>query len=171
VASSTSGDRLDRCLVWVHRVEDGVLALLLGGMILLASAQIFLRNLAETGLVWADPVLRALVLWVGLLAALVASRANNHISVDVLSRLLRGRAKVAVQALTCFFTTAVCGLLAYHAGRFVVSEWQAGTEAFLGIPAWAVEAVLPFAFGLMALRYAILCAQRSREVFGRQGAT
>jgi len=169
VATRVVGDPLERCLRWLHRVEDGVLALLLGGMILLASAQIFLRNLAETGLVWADPVLRALVLWVGLLAALVASRADNHISVDVLSRLLRGRAKVAAQAITCLFTAGVCAALAYHAGRFVASEWEAQTEAFLGVPAWAVQAVLPFAFGLMAVRYGLLCAQRVRAALAGKG--
>jgi TRAP-type C4-dicarboxylate transport system permease small subunit len=133
-------------------------------MILLASAQILLRNVAETGLVWADPVLRVLVLWVGMLAALVASRTDNHISVDVLSRLLRGRPKVAVQAGTCLFTAGVCALLAYHAGRFVVSEWEARTEAFLGVPAWIFELILPLAFGLIAVRYALLCAQRLRGV-------
>jgi TRAP-type C4-dicarboxylate transport system permease small subunit len=138
-------------------------------MILLASAQIFLRNVAETGLVWADPVLRALVLWVGLLAALVASRTDNHISVDVLSRLLRGRAKVAAQATACLFTAAVCAVLAYQAGRFVASEWEAQTEAFLGLPAWAVQAILPLAFGLIAVRYTLLGAQRARVFFAGKG--
>jgi len=164
VASKAPGGGVERCLEWLHRLEDAVLAVLLGGMIVLASAQIFLRNLAETGLVWADPVLRVLVLWVGLLAALVASRADNHISVDVCSRLLRGRAQAGAKAVTHLFTAAVCAVLAYQSGRFVASEWQAGTEAFLGVPTWSVELILPFAFGLIGVRYGLLCVRRLKEL-------
>ena len=163
--SRADRDLLGRCVRWLHRLEDGVLAVLLGGMVLLASSQILLRNVAETGLSWADPALRALVLWTGMLAALVGSRADNHISVDVLSRFLRGRAKAAAQAITSVFAAAVCAVLAYHAGRFVASEWDAGVEAFLGVPTWAVETVLPFSFGFIAVRYGLLSARRLRALF------
>ena len=53
--------------------------LLLTGMILLATTQILMRNLWDTGLAWADPSLRIAVLWVALLGALAATRDDNHI--------------------------------------------------------------------------------------------
>ena len=37
---------------------------------------------------------------------------------------------------------------------FVESEREFGGDAFLGIPAWALESVMPFAFAVIALRYA-----------------
>ena len=58
----------------LHRVEDAVLALLLGAMILLAPLQIALRLFFNEGLTWADPLIRVLVLWVGLFGAISASR-------------------------------------------------------------------------------------------------
>ena len=51
---------------WVkrlHRAEDALLVLLLSVMIGLASTQILLRNLLDSGFVWIDPLLRVLVLW------------------------------------------------------------------------------------------------------------
>jgi len=156
---------LVRCQDAIHRVEDLVLALLLSAMILLASAQIFLRNLFDSSLSWGDPLLRILVLWIGLLGALAASRGNRQITVDVITRLLKGRAQSAVRAVASVFTTTVCGLLAYHAGRFVEMERAAGTPAVAGLPAWPFELVMPFAFGMICLRYALAVVTHIRLVW------
>jgi len=56
-----------RILTYIHRLEDGLLSLLLLSMIGLAAAQIFMRNLFDYGFVWADPLLRIMVLWALLL--------------------------------------------------------------------------------------------------------
>ena len=60
------------------RLEDALLVALLGVLLLLASTQILLRNLFDAGLTWADPLLRVLVLWLGLLGARV-SRPRQRI--------------------------------------------------------------------------------------------
>jgi len=147
---------LVRAIAGLHWVEDAVLALLLLSMIIIASAQIFLRNLFDTSIVWGDPLLRMLVLWLGLLGALAASRGDRHISVDVLSRVLTGRVRSVAQAVATAFTVGVCTLLAWHAGRFVAFDREAGVVAVASLPAWISELVMPFAFGLIAVRYALL---------------
>ena len=134
-------------------------------MIVLASMQIFLRNLFDSSVSWGDPLLRILVLWVALLGALAASRGNRQITVDVLTRLLEGRAKSAAQAVASVFTTAVCGVLAFHAGRFVEMERVTGTTAVAGLPAWLFELVMPLAFGLACLRYALQTAGQLRDAW------
>ena len=48
-------------------MEDGILVVLLSVMILLAAAQILLRNVFDIGLFWGDQTLRILVLWVSLM--------------------------------------------------------------------------------------------------------
>jgi len=50
-------------------MEDGILVVLLSVMILVAAAQILLRNFFDIGLSWGDQALRILVLWVGLMGA------------------------------------------------------------------------------------------------------
>ena len=42
-------------------------------------------------------------------------------------------------------------------GRLVVLDYEAGTLAFSNVPAWVVELILPFGFGVIALRYLFLC--------------
>ena len=124
VSHSTSA--LARALWLLHRVEDGAIAFLLGAMVLLAPAQIALRNLFDTSLAWGDPLVRMLVLWVGLLGALAASRGDRHIQVDVLSRLASRRLAAAATVVTAGFTSLVAGLVAWHSTRLVLSEYAFG---------------------------------------------
>jgi TRAP-type C4-dicarboxylate transport system permease small subunit len=146
-------DYLKQGIRWIARLEDTLLALLLLIMILIAGSQILLRNLFDSGFVWADPMLRVLVLWLGLLGAMVATRDDNHIRIDILSRYLSPRFKSAAQLVTSLFTSVVSAIIAYHAGRFVYMEWQDGSVLFAGVPAWACEIIIPIGFGMIALRY------------------
>lgn len=134
-------------------VEDALLVVLLGAMIGLAATQIVLRNLFEAGITWADPLLRVTVMWVGLLGAMVATRQDNHISIDLLTRYVSGRAASVSHAVAALFTGVVCAVLAWHGGRFVTIDWDAGTMAFAGVPAWLCELIIPIGFGVMALRF------------------
>ena len=159
---------MQRVLRVIHGFEDALLALMVAVMIFLAGSQILLRNLFDTGFAWADPVLRLLVLWVGLLGALAASRTDKHIAIDVFSRLLGPRALAATRSITTLFTAAVSGLIAYHAGRFVAMEREANIIGVAGMPAWLLELIIPVGFGLIAVRYLVLCALRLRAGFGAE---
>ena len=146
-----------------------MLAVLLGAMILLAPLQIALRGVLGTGTVWVDPLLRVLVLWLGLLGAVAASRESRQITMDVLARMLTGRARAAVGAVTNVFTSAVAGLVAYHGARFVASEFHFESVAFSGIPSWGLASVIPFAFAAIALRHVGFAALDLRTLFRGEG--
>ncbi len=122
-------------------------------MILLAAGQILLRNFWGIGVVWVDPLLRVMVLWAGLFGAMAATRDNNHITVDVFSRLLTPAWRRRSRRLSGLFAMLVCSVLAYHGARFVWMDYQAGTTAFSEIPSWCCELVIPLAFTIMAWRF------------------
>ena len=80
--------KLQRVKLAIKAIEDGLLVVLLTGMIGLGVAQILLRNLWQTSLSWGDPLLRIALLWLTLLGAIVATRDRNHIRIDLLSHFL-----------------------------------------------------------------------------------
>lgn len=151
--SSTS--ILNSLLRKLHRVEDSILAILLFGMIFLAASQIFLRNLFDSGIVWADPLLRVMVLWIGLLGALAATRENKHITIDLLPRFLSEKMRELTKVITNLFSSVIAAILAYHSFRFVMMDYESQSKAFSDIPAWTMEIILPIAFALISLRFTI----------------
>jgi len=151
-ARSSWTSRLSRV---IRAVEDVILALVLSVMIGLAATQIVLRNVFDAGLMWADPMLRVMVLWVGLLGAIVATRMDKQITVDVLSRLLPSRWTAAARVVTDLFTAGVSLILAWHAGRLVIDERLVGTVAFANVPMWVCESILPVAFLVIGVEYLV----------------
>ncbi|MCF6211767.1 MAG: TRAP transporter small permease [Gammaproteobacteria bacterium] len=134
------------------RLEDGLLVLLLGAMILLAGSQIILRNFFETGIDWGPPLLRVLVLWLALLGGMAATRADNHIAIDLISRFLPEHLKRIADATTRLFTAIVCGIVAWYAAQFVWMEYQDQMILFARVPAWTAEIIIPIGFAIIGLR-------------------
>jgi len=144
-----------RSIQVLHTIEDGMMVGILTSMIILATGQIVLRNLFDTSLSWGDPLIRVMVLWTALFGAMTATRLNNHIKIDLLSRFLSQRLIRWSNRITNGFAAAISGLIAWHAGRFVLFEKEDATILFAQIPAWVCELIIPIAFAIMALRLAL----------------
>lgn len=151
---------------WLHRIENGVLAVLVLILVALAGAQIFMRNLFGGGFSWADPFLRTLVVWTAMLGALSAVRDDKHIAVDVLQRFLPPRAQRAARAVTLLFAAAICVMLAWYGLTLVGIDWDGGAKSEFGLPNWLLESILPLGFGLMALRFALRAFAPPMQVHG-----
>ncbi|WP_299978415.1 TRAP transporter small permease [Desulfobacula sp.] len=137
----------------LQKIEDSILIGLLLSMIFMAVLQIVLRNLFDSGILWGDELIRVLVLWIGLIGAMVASRNNHHISIDVISRYLPDQIKEQTTFIIYIFTALVCAVMAYFSLKFVMMERQDGLMAFTNIPAWICESIIPVAFAIISLRY------------------
>ncbi len=137
----------------ITRLEELIMALLLGAMILLAGSQILLRNLFDSGLVWADPVLRIMVLWIALFGALAATRDHRHLRIDLVSHTLSETNQALLAKLHDLFSAVVCLTIGWHAARFVYVEWQEGSTLFSNVPAWLGELIIPLGFTLMGLKF------------------
>ena len=144
---------LGRLWRWGKRAEDLLLAALLLAMVVLAVLLIVLRNAFDSGIVWGDELLRILVLWLCLVGSIAASRDDNHLAIDVVSRFLPAPFQSLARALTHFFTAAICATIAWYAWKFVRIEAEFGARVLGQWPSWAVQSILPVGFALIAYRY------------------
>jgi TRAP-type C4-dicarboxylate transport system permease small subunit len=143
-------------LSFVARLEDAVLMLILVGMVLLAFIQILLRNIFGIGLIWIDPLVRQMLLWLTLVGSMVATRDHKHITEDAIGRYLpQGRIKLATGFISNTFATIVCALLTYSTFLVFQMEFQdpVGGDIITGFPLWASLLTLPVAFSVMTLRF------------------
>jgi|AntDeeMetagen681_2_1112603.scaffolds.fasta_scaffold03293_4 TRAP-type C4-dicarboxylate transport system permease small subunit len=166
MATEAPLERLRRSL---HHTENGLLVVAVLAMVILAALQIILRNLLGSGQIWIEPLLRSLVLWIGLLGAVTASRDGSHIAIDILTRALPDQWRRGLQVAACSFTVLVCAAITWHGIRYVLLEYEFAGTAFADVPTWAVVTILPLAFGLIGLRYALFAVAflRGRDPFGR----
>ncbi len=138
----------------LRALEDGVLVFLFAVLFLLSVGQIALRNAFVQTMPWADPLVRHLVMWVGLWGALIATREDRHLSIEALKPFIPQKIAGPLQRVLHAFSALVCGLLCWHSIRFVAQEKSYATKAFQDVDAWVLQLVFPLVFSLMTIRYA-----------------
>lgn len=141
---------------WLNHFEDGLIVLILLMMIGLAVYQIVLRNVFSSSLVWVEPLLQNAVLWIGLLGAMIASRRDEHIRIDLINTWLKPEARRWLAMVVDLFTCAVCAVVAWHSMLFLFEEMQQGGNAFPGVPSWVLQAMIPVGFSVISVRYLIM---------------
>ncbi len=144
---------LTRLYRFLLRFEESLLVIILLCTIIFAVAQILLRNFLHSGIPWGDSLVRILVLWLGLIGAMIASRNHRHIRIDILSRHLTPLNQKRLRRFTDIITSTVCFVVAWYAYTFVKIEYEDGMIAFENVPVWVTESIIPFAFFTMAIRY------------------
>jgi TRAP-type C4-dicarboxylate transport system permease small subunit len=122
-------------------------------MVLLAFAQVVLRNFFGTGFVWGDTIVRHLVLWAGFIGGALAAFEGRHISIDALTKFLSPRIKHLSAALTHLFGAVVCYFLADAAWRFTMDEKAAGGFLVLSIPGWMAMLIIPLGYLLILIHF------------------
>lgn len=143
---------LDR---FFYKMEYGLLVFFLGSMVILAFMQVVLRNFFGTGVVWADTIVRHLVLWSGFMGAALATDEERHISIDALTKFLSARTRHIVLIVTSTFAAIVCYYLASAAWVYVLEERANGGDLVLSIPTWVALLIIPAGYLLLAFHFLI----------------
>ena len=146
-------DRLER---WGTALESAVLVILLSALMCLAVAQILAREFFDTGLVWADELIKFFVLWIALVAAIAASRSDRHLRIDALSQFVADKYARYPRIVVDAFAAFMCGLLAWHSWRYLQLTVEFGDTVLGDLPAWTAYLLLPLSLALMSYRFLLL---------------
>ncbi len=143
---------LDKGSRWLRLLEDGLLCLLLTAIIIIACSQIILRTTMGTGFLWSEPLIRQLVLWVGMMGAVVATREGKHIAIDIASYLAPNKVQTWLELVINLCSILVTGALTAAAIIFTSSEMTYGGTSLL-MPAWIWSLIFPLGFALITLHF------------------
>jgi C4-dicarboxylate transporter, DctQ subunit len=137
----------------IGKVVSTILISLLAVMLLMGFTQVVLRNFFSTGILWADVLLRHVVLWVAFLGAIVATGERRHITIDALTKVLSERGRKIAGIVTGIASVIVSYYLTNASYRFLIDEMEFGGTLILDIPIWIFQLIIPLGFGLMMLRF------------------
>lgn len=165
--SETPGlaSRLER---WGTALENAALVILLGALMLLAVAQIALRVFFSFGFVWADELVKLLVLWIALIASIAAARSNRHLRIDVLSHFVAEKYARIPRVIVDAFAAVICGVLAWHSWRYIELVIEFEDTVLIDVPAWQAYVLLPLSFVLMSYRFLLAAGSGLLKTFGPQ---
>ena len=137
------------------RAENLLAALAMGGLMVLPLTEVLLRNCLHIVIPGAAPFELNLTLWVGLLGAAIAAREGKLLTLATGEFLPKG----AIEAFGARRRPASsappsrrCSPSAASPSRS--TEYQSGEPIAFGVQMWMAALVIPFAFGLIALRLA-----------------
>ena len=150
-----------------ERIETIFLVLFLTVMLVFAFAQVIMRNVFGTGLLWGDPLVREMVLWTGFIGAALAAGQERHISIDALTKFLSAKLKHLSSIVTNAFGAVVCYYLGIAAWGFMLEEKLNGGEIFLGLPSWAGLTIIPIGYWFIAVHFALNIVDHAAGVFSR----
>jgi C4-dicarboxylate transporter DctQ subunit len=153
--------RIDRALA---KVEEILLFVMVLALILLASTQVVWRNvlIAKLGSpkIWIDEMLGVMTFSVGLLGAALAAHAGQHITIDVMGRVIPpGRARIAVRLVTNVATIVIVVLLLHASLVAVKSEREGYLPSDELVASWQGMAAIPGAFGLILFHFGVRLAR------------
>jgi TRAP-type C4-dicarboxylate transport system permease small subunit len=145
-------ERLDR---FTQAVEGILFCLVLATMLVISGIQIVLRNFFHSGILWGDPLVRTLVLWLAFLGAATATSRARHLHIDVLQRSFPPAVGRRVRRVLSLAAAFCCALLANGALAYLQEEYTQGSSPFLGIPSWAAQSILLWGFALLCYRFLV----------------
>ncbi len=135
------------------RLEEGLIALLLAGMVLMTFAQVTIRYGFNAGWVWsleATTYMFGGLLMVGISYAM---RQHAHMNVDALVGILPRRWKRAATLLAIALCFAYVALMIWGAVELVARLRDLGTNARdIPVKRWVLMSMLPAGFALLGLR-------------------
>jgi TRAP-type C4-dicarboxylate transport system permease small subunit len=152
----------------VVKIEITVLVIFLSVMVLLAFLQVVLRNVFSAGFLWADTLLRYMVLWVGFLGASISTKEERHINVDALTRFLSPYIKNLFSIITSLFAAVVCYYMLTASIKFLKVGIPEGVILFENIPILYFLIIIPAGFALMVFHFLIRIIIKIDSAFHRK---
>lgn len=142
---------------FIHKLEENIVALLLVAMTLLVFAEVVMRFVFNTGVIWIQEATLYTSAWFVLFGASYGVRIGAHIGVDVVVKLLpeplRRLAGLVAIAL-CF---VYCGLFLMGSWDYLQLMHMIGIEMEdIAVPKWMAMMIMPVGFVLLVIRFAEL---------------
>ena len=139
---------------FLGKFEGFMVSFLLTVMIFLAFLQVVMRNIFNAGIPWADSIVRLMVLWVGFFGGCLATKLEQNLTIEVMTKYMPERGKHLVGILVKGFAVVVCAYLFKASLTYIHNESQSGSQFLHLFPDWWTVIIIPIGFVLIPFHLA-----------------
>jgi tripartite ATP-independent transporter DctM subunit len=140
-------------------IEKGVCVIALVCLVLIAAAESFAR-LFGSSVPAANDLLMHILLLLGLFSGMFTAKTGEHLSIVLIQFIKNEKARRIIASATGCIAVFICTIVCWSSVSFVKIAIQ---PAFVGfIPNMVFAAVMPLAYGVMALRFALRVPGKGR---------
>jgi C4-dicarboxylate transporter, DctQ subunit len=137
----------------VHRIEEGLIAAILGTMATLSFVQVVLRYGFNSGFIWQLEANTYLFSWLVMIGISYCVRVRAHIGVDAAVRLLPAGPRRAVGILVLLLALTYTVLMIFGSFDYIHKMYIINVEAEdIPVPTWILSLCLPLGFVLLLIR-------------------
>jgi C4-dicarboxylate transporter DctQ subunit len=148
---------------WIERLEEGLLALLLGVMVSITFMQVIARYIFNYSFVWALEVTTVLFAWLIFLGMSYGVRVGSHIGVDALVKSLGPRTSRIVASIATVLCIAYALIVTVGGYQYVKKMYDVGIlMQDVPIEQWIPRLVLPLGYALLAFRFGQVLVRLAR---------
>jgi len=138
----------------INRLEEGILAFLLGFMTLLTFTQVVLRYAFNSGIVWSLEATTYSFAALVLVGMSYGVRTKTHIAVDLFTRKLPAKLERTINVVAIVACLIYAALMLYGSAIFVDRLLTLGNLARdVPAPKWLLTVTMPIGFTLLAYRF------------------
>jgi len=140
--------------IYLSRLEEILIGLLIASASVILFANVVARYVLNSGIPWADEVVRYQIVWMVFLGGSVAARKGIHIGIDIVVKMAPPKIGrfilLIIHAIGIFF----CGVLVYFGAELTAQTREFGqVSTALQAPMWIFQLAIPVGSALMAIRF------------------
>jgi len=137
-----------------RRVEEIICIAAMSLLALLPIAESLARVILKTGIPASSGLMVHLLLVAGLFAGMICTRENRHLSIALFQYFSGEKIKQSLNIFTCLLSACIASVIAFSSFSFISIYLEGRLIGF--IPDQVFAAVIPLAFGVIAIRFARL---------------
>lgn len=112
------------------------------------------REIMKTGVPWAQKGAVYLMIWAGFLGAILVTQKVEHLRPEIADKFWTGKLKPVYLRLHNLLVFIFTASMAYYSFLYALESKEFGDRnIIIDMPMWALQAIIPYAFTSMSLRY------------------
>jgi TRAP-type C4-dicarboxylate transport system permease small subunit len=136
------------------KIEKFIASIFIFALTILVLVDVGAREIAETGIPWAQKSAVYMMIWAGFLGAVLVTHKVEHLRPEVADKLWKGKSKIWSMRIQNLLVFIFCLMMLQASIKYVLESKEFGDEnIIINMPMWILQLVIPYCFLSMSLRY------------------